>query len=387
MNDLPTETDRDELDRRIRAALKLDATPQPVARLETFWHRRRRTQKRRRYLAAASTLAALILVALMISLPARRPDSGRVQTAINSPRQGREFAPGAIAAQADTPFVSAYPPEKDLPRLTGRVPTGYEEFVFTARSSRTTGRPPAGAIVADLTERLHREPQADVERLVRDSGLSPAVIEQELLRRLTRSGSGSTSSVIRLLAVCGTWRSALRLLRLAEREELCDEALAAAERIAGTAALTGMARRSPDRRVRAAVYRRLLLAGEELSLNTYLTLIQDATTRAEALAVADGLSETQVTSLFARLDEEDERVRLAAALVLGEANGPAVTRQLIDRVTGPERRIGDREAWIALVRCRDGQAASFRAFASRHPRLLGSFNRARFWLLANGFSA
>lgn len=387
MNDLPTETDRDELDRRIRAALELDATPQPVARLETFWHRRRRTQKRRRYLAAASTLAALILVALMISLPARRPDPGREQAVGNNSRHGRAAVPEVVAELAKESSAAARSPEEGQTRVTARVPTDYERFVLVARSSKTAGRPPTSARVADLIEHLQCEPQADVERLVRDSGLSPAVIEQELLRRLTRSGSGSTSSVVRLLAVCGTWRSALRLLRLAEREEFCDEALAAAERIAGTAALTGMARRSPDRRVRAAVYRRLLLAGDELSLDIYLTLIQDATTRAEALAVADGLSETQVTSLFARLDEEDERVRLAAALVLGEANGPAVTRQLIDRVTGPERRIGDREAWIALVRCRDGQAASFRAFASRHPRLLGSFNRARFWLLANGFSA
>jgi len=362
MNDFPTETNRDDLDRQIRAALELDATAQQVARLETFWHRRRRTQKRRRYVAAASTLAALILVALMISLPARRPDPGREQAVGDNSRHGRAAVPEVVAELAEESSAAARSPEEEQPRVTARVPTDYERFVLVARSSKTGGREHAIVRVADL-------------------------IEQELLRRLTRSGSGSTSSVVRLLAVCGTWRSALRLLRLAEREEFCDEALAAAERIVGTAALTGMARRSPDWHVRVAIYRRLLSAGDDASLNVYLTLIQDATTRAEALAVADALSETQVTSVLTRLDDEDEQLRLAAALVLGEANGPAVTRQLIDRVTGPEKRIGDREAWIALVRCRDGQAASFRAFASRHPRLLGSFNRARFWLLANGFSA
>ncbi|MHB8900354.1 MAG: hypothetical protein ACYC6Y_16510, partial [Thermoguttaceae bacterium] len=67
-----------------------------------------------------------------------------------------------------------------------------------------------------------------------------------------------------------------------------------------------------------------------------------------------------------------------AALVLGRANGPAVTRELIRRITA-EPLTAPRETWIALLACRDRQAEVFLAYAARQPRLLGSFYRTRAW--------
>jgi HEAT repeat protein len=82
-----------------------------------------------------------------------------------------------------------------------------------------------------------------------------------------------------------------------------------------------------------------------------------------------------VDELLDLLEDDDQAVRFAAALVLGRVNGPVVTRALVERVT--ENPSGATEAWIALVACRGELADEFLAFASREPRFLGHVNGAR----------
>ena len=118
-------------------------------------------------------------------------------------------------------------------------------------------------------------------------------------------------------------------------------------------------------------------AAAEPALRSYLSLVGNEAVRDEALAVADALPQRLLAALLARLDDEDEAVRLSAALVLGHANGPEVTNSLIALVTRePPSPV---EAWIALVACRGEQAEKFFAYATRQPLLLGQVNRARMW--------
>ncbi len=376
MNELPPDMNGDELDRQIRAALQAEASPQGIHRLEAFWRRQSRARRRRRRIVVASALAASMLAALTASL--------------------HFYEPGSVAAIDASPPVTPVVPEpspthvvespvaepsaaKEQPRVTVRAPTSYERFIFAARSPRTSNRPTAAVVVNQLIERLTLDPELDVSRLVQASGLDRPAIEKQLLRRLPRTKNADLPSVVRLLRDCGTVRSTTQLLRLAQRSEFRNEALATIERIVGAAGLADMAGRSSDPGVRAAIYYRLLAAEDERSLSAYLALIQGGVLSDEALAVANELSEPLLVRLLYRLDDEDQDVRLAAALVLGHANGPAVSEALIRRVTATEKPRGCREAWIALFACRDERARRFFAYAARQPQLLGSFNLARVW--------
>ncbi|MHB8903078.1 MAG: hypothetical protein ACYC6Y_30320, partial [Thermoguttaceae bacterium] len=174
------------------------------------------------------------------------------------------------------------------------------------------------AAVSRMIDRLASEPETDVKDLAGEFGLhrpAPAV-EEELLRRLASSKGGEARALLRLLAPWATPRSAPRLVRLAENGELREEVLAIVGQTAGAKGLAELVSRSPDRRVRAAVYGRLLGSGEEASLAIYLELVHTGAATGEALAVAGDLSPAVLEMLLERLEDENEDTRLAAALVL-----------------------------------------------------------------------
>jgi hypothetical protein len=202
-------------------------------------------------------------------------------------------------------------------------------------------------------------------------------MERLLLRRLARSTDDKKCAVLQLLAVCGSSQSIPALLRLGRRESFRDAALATTEQIVGIERFAGHVGQSTDQSVRAALVRRLLTDDSEAGLRGYLSLVGNDGTRAEALAVADELPQPPSTALLELLDDEDETVRLSAALVLGHLNGPDVTRALVDRVT--QNPAEATEAWIALLACRGELAEEFLAFASRRPQLLVHVNSARVW--------
>ena len=120
------------------------------------------------------------------------------------------------------------------------------------------------------------------------------------------------------------------------------------------------------------------LSATMTALDAYLSLVQNDLLRDEVLAAADEVAQPMLDALLTRLNAEDPDVRLAAALVLGHANGPIVTESLIALVS--ENPASPDEAWIALMACRGPQADQFLAYATHQPRLLGPFNRARvYW--------
>ena len=223
---------------------------------------------------------------------------------------------------------------------------------------------------------LVRDPAADPRQLVELSGLGQRDAELLLLRQLPGSSDERARTILQLLAVCGTPRSTPQLLRLSQRDTVRTDALATIERIAGLHHLAAAARQTADRRVRAAICQRLFASDSETALDAYLSLVGDEAMRADALAVANAVSETLLPILLARLETRMKGAAFPRAGA-GASDGPAVTRALIARVT--EEPSKAREAWIALLACRGEHAEQFLAYAASRPRLLGQVNRARMW--------
>ncbi len=379
MNEYRENAGDEALDQQIMAALRVETSPEQVARLEGLWYRRSRAQRVRRRMAALCGLAAAIAVTAMVLPSFHGTGLWRGPLPVNQLHPAVPRVAVADSGEAEASSFDKAAPEIGTPQTVVRSATTYERFVFLARSPETARRRAVVTGVAGMIDRLGSEKAMDAGELQREYALDPSAMEEELLRRLRHAEIGEQRTILRLLAICGTPRSAPQLLQLAEKKDLRDEALTILERNVDTTALPDLARLSPDRQVRTAIYRRLLTAEDEMSIEIYLGLIHDATVAGEVLSVADELGEPVLVKLLERLDNEDENLRLAAALALGRANGPMVTSELIRRVTSAEPPAGQRETWIALVACRGWQAEKFLAYAARQPRLLGALYRTRTW--------
>ena len=374
-----------DLDQQIRAALRVEPSSQQLARLECFWRQQSRAERRRRRVRGAAALAATVFVAVGVSLWFWRKEAPHQPLEANGSPRGVPTAPAPNHAAAfehaeASEHAAAAPARREERSLSaGRPPTTYERFLFAVHTHKPVGTERASlvATVDEVIEHLTRDPDADAEQLAKSSGLVERDAERLLLRQLLRSGDDRKHAVLQLLAVCGTPRSTPQLLRLSRREAFRDEALAAVERIVGIERLAEVVGQASDRRVRAALICRLLTAESEAALHGYLSLVRHEAMRGEALAVAEDVAQPVLAALLGLLDDEDEAVRISAAVVLGHVNGPEVTNLLISRVT--EEPSDSTETWIALLACRGEQAEEFFAYAGCQPRLLVHVNRARVW--------
>jgi hypothetical protein len=377
MNHNDPDMNPDSLDEQIRAALRVEGSPQQLARVERFWQRQSRAERRRRQIRRAAALATTVLVAVTASIWLWRQEPAHQPPEVNRPRPIAPNAPDPNRADAPKRTVAVESAGDERSLSTGRPPTTYERFLFVAytRKSVAGGRPAAVATIDQVIEQLARDPGADAEQLAESSGLMKCDAEPLLLRQLLRCGDEKKHAILQLLVVCGTPRSVPHLLRLSRREAFRDEALATIQRIVGVERLADVVGQTTDRRVRAALYRRLLTANCGPALRAYLSLVHNDATRGEALAVADAAEQPLRDALLALLEDEDKAVRTSAALVLGHVNGPEVTKSLIALVM--QKPPNPAEAWIALLACRGERAEEFLAYATRQPQLLGQVNRAR----------
>ena len=226
---------------------------------------------------------------------------------------------------------------------TGREPTAYERMMFAMQT---------------------------------DAQTTP---EQALATRLSRATTDDERRrMIELLGENGSHEALSALLRAAEQSSIRNDALAAIEYVVGVERLGDWVRLSRDAEVRGAILERMLAAGSPAALHSFLILAASPATRDEALAVADAVEQLPVAELVDALDADDRARRLAAALVLGHVNGPAVSEALIARVS--QRGRAPIEAWVALLACRGEAVDQFLAVAQQQPRTLGQVNSARvYW--------
>lgn len=382
---------QNDLDARIREALRVEPPREQIARLEEFWRQHSSTERqRRRILVAvgfAATVAATILLALTSAVYFRQGETQQVPAAAcnHTPATTHQCANVAnCSAARHNPAVSQSPPP-DKPLATGRQPTGYERLFFLAKTgSQTVARRSAATEKIDeVIERIAQDEAttADFDEIIACGDLTTHNVERLLLEQLFRGDDARKRLVLRLLADYGSTDSIPQLLRLGSRNTFRDECLSLVEKIAGIEHLAPLAAQTEDANLRAAIYRRLLNSGSESALRGYLSLLRHKTLGGEALAAAEGISGELLNQLLALLRDGDEGVRLAVAMVLGHANGPEVETALIEFVM--EEPVGksdakfSTEAWLAILSCRGPKIEEFIDFVMREPKLLGHLNRAR----------
>jgi hypothetical protein len=365
----------EELDEQIRRALHVEVASEQLDRVQRCWHQRCRAARRRRRIQYFVALAAaILLVTALLYLPR---DSQLQEPVTQSGTAQPSDSPPSRQAASSQP--TAEQPRKTRSALhQGRSPTHYERLLFTARmrTRQMARRRVAVTAIENAIAALVADPHADPQQLLDATGLQSAPAETLLLQQVGRSDIAHKQAILQLLEVCGSRASTATLIDLAERQELRREALEALEQTVGAAGLARAASQSSDVKVRSAIYHRLF--NDEATLDAFLSLVQDDRFSGEALAVVDRLSSPTIQALLDRLNHADRSTRLAAALVLGRANGPRVTRSLITLVS--ENPASSEEAWIALMACRGAQADRFLAYAEVQPTLLGPLNRARsYW--------
>jgi RNA polymerase sigma-70 factor (ECF subfamily) len=211
---------------------------------------------------------------------------------------------------------------------------------------------------------------------VQSADMTSPYVEPVLLRQLRLADDQRRLAILQLLSLCGTPQSTAALLQLSRREAFREEALQTLEMVVGKEGLATAARQSADAGVRNAIYRRLWEDAD--AVDTCLAMVQNDALRDEVLEALDEVTPPLLNALLARLDAEEPHTRLAAALVLGHANGPVVAESLIGIVS--QNPACNSETWIALMACRGPHIDQFLDFAIGQPRLLGSLNRARvYW--------
>ena len=280
-----------------------------------------------RWTAALAAMAAAALVVASLSMFFRDdeggPDSLPVRVAQRQEVLREPLVPnGTPIAELSEPPGVASQPDETLLSSAGRAPTAYEQLVFAVH---------VGGPISPQGPRAMATIQPPANRLARD--------------------------------------------RIAQDEKQRDKALKAVDQMTDVGQLAQLARETSDRRVRQAVFHRLVRFDSETAARAYLALAADGAFRDEALAAADAAGPSFVEVLLNLLDDKDKAVRRVSALVLGHKNGPEVTQSLIARVQDNPAR--STETWMALVACRGQAAKEFFAIAMSSPRMLGRFNYAR----------
>ncbi len=365
----------DSLDAAIREALRVDADPLRVARLERYWRRQSEQQLWRRRAVRLISLAAAAVLAFALFALTRSSDEGdhgdvaQAQRAPSPPLKSSDVRP---------PTASPRPVETAVAMnaaLGSREPTAYERFILAARS---TAREPIESRLERIEAAVRQmvgDDGSDPQQVLAASGVDTIVAETILLRKLPLSAAAEQAAILKLLTVCGGQRSIPPLMRLGRYEALHDDVLEAIQKIAGSAGLAQAAASAPTSELRTAAMLRLLTSDSEESLSAYLALVHGEATRSAALAAATDAPEVPIPRLLACLDAAEQPVRSAAATVLGHVNGPEITQLLIARVR--EKPADSTEAWLALMACRGEAAAQFLTYASHRPQLLGHLNNAR----------
>jgi hypothetical protein len=330
-----------DFDREIRAALAAGPPPEQLARLEQFWREQSRADRQRRRRARAMALVATVLAAATawFALSRSQPPAAQHNVVAQMPRQVETSPPPAGAAAAvpgNAEAPAALPP-------AARTASAYERLVFAARTT------------------------------------APVDPEQTLLARLRRAGDfDEARGIILRLRDVGTPASIPALLKMANQGAARPDALAAVEQILGVDRLADVVRQASSPAVRAGLMARLLAANSAQALSGFLALVADPASRSEALTAVLAAKQLPLDRFVQALDAPLKSDRMAAAIVLGRVNTPAVSEALIARVSQPGR--ASVETWVALLACRSEKADQFLVQAVCRPQTLGQVNNARaYW--------
>lgn len=331
----------DGIDEIIRQSLQVDIGDHSVEQLRKQWTLQfERHHRQRRRLRTISLVAATLVMCALFVVSRERWREIRHEQVIGDRKPMVDNSSSLKLAAGDDAKT------EDTRNSASRLPTAYERVLFTARvpSRQASKRSGSATTALGLVERLMQTPESDIYEAIGSAGFNiQDAVDQ--------------------------------LLDLSRQAAVRDDALAALEKLVGVENLAKLATAQYDPKLRESLVRHLLSNDSDTALLAYLSLVDDLSTREQALAVAKQLARPPTERLFAILDSGDRSTRLSAAIALGRLNGPEITESLIARVT--ENPGGSTETWIALLTCRGDLAKEFLSYAESRPQLLGYYNNAR----------
>jgi hypothetical protein len=398
------------LDELLRAARWPEPEPDQLPRLERrwtgLWHARVRRRRAASVLGLVAIGAGLLIAASLWMDIARAPKEPReIAPAVpqSEPRvpqsEPREPPAKQVAESADRPKrpepldnprdapapdqIPPSPPddtrdsEPEAPLVPAktlvrsRPATPYEKLAFRLSTRRRSAarQQPDRELVEAAIERRVREPHADLDALAQPLLASRGPNESALLAWARRSRGAPQVAAIDLLGRVGTPRSVPVLAGLVGAPETHAAAVRALARLADLETLVRLADAELDPHLRQELMASLLSRGDAAAVAAYLDFVQRRETRASALAALDRVAEPPVALLFEFLKSPRQTQRLAAAVALGQIDGPDVSRRLIDMVLSD---VPCHEALVALVASPGQEPSRFVSQARSHPLLAGS---------------
>lgn len=336
----------DPLDDLLAQATWPDPPAESTCRLEATWDELRRPAPPWRNPAATAAIAAAILLCtgvawMILARPRPRPalansPSPPARAVVSPPLDSTPRPPAALIALVDERRVHIVRADAPAP-VVGREPT-VRELALLRRRDR---RPPPPA-------QSGQPAASDPDALAAVVVVSP---DAEAVPRFCAAARPEHFPLVRKLFNDPRTRPA---------------ALEAMARLADAATLARTARETNAPAHRRRLIAALLHRSDQQSLEPFLELLADVSTRADALAALDVVTDPPIDPLFATLDRPRGDLRRAAALALGRINGPVVTRRLIERVAADQGR-GD--AFLALASSKGRDAQQFLREATASERL------------------
>ncbi len=224
-------------------------------------------------------------------------------------------------------------------------------------------------LVALAASRLaDKEPYDDLVAQVKEEWS-----EQALLEWIQAAGDAvSIDAALHLLSHVVTKRSIPMLMRL--RETHGDSATRLIARVAEPDQLFRLAREERDDSLGQELAATLLQHPEPRAVYLFLQLVDDRATSAMALGTVATVEELPTDLLLQCLAAPSRKVRLTAAMVLGQSRDANLSAQLVQLLGGTRTR---RAAMVALVASRDDWARQFVDQASRDVYLAASVHAAQ----------
>jgi len=239
-----------------------------------------------------------------------------------------------------------------------------------AETAQADGQPAAGDDLLEVAiQRVASAEDVDLAEVAKPLVAARSEYEERLVQELRRSHGPRRLAAIALLGQIGTARSVPGLGRLTADPETHAAAVRALARLAEPETVGQLAAGEADEALRQELLAELVARGDVRSVAIYLRFVQQRSTSRSALAALDRVAEPPVSRLFEFLRSPQQTQRLAAAVALGQIDGPEVSRRLIDMVLSD---VPCRAALVALVASSGPEPSRFVSQARADPLLAGS---------------
>jgi hypothetical protein len=309
-----------------------------------------------------------------------------------------------VARHTTSPVVAAkiaagVPAAKDLPRATipgkatGRIggpaspahaaagisrpATPAEIRLFYRRLARQKARArfDSGTFLEAVVARRVAEPATDLQELTRPLQAERAGCEQRLLQCFRGLTLEQQAAAIDVLGCIGSEASTPLLLRASLQAALHGPAIRAIGKIGDAETIARLVPKEADAELQEEMLAALLGRGEPRAVAAYLDLVTRPGLEGRPMAALARVEQPPVEMLFQFLAGPKLSRRLAAALVLGRLDGPAITPRLIQLAAGGASR---QEAMVALLASDNEDAIRFVQNARRSTLLAGVLSAANF---------